>query len=295
MPLKICIVRKSQLITIALSALLVLGLFFFGRTVPKKNTTKIAAVKHGPGDGHNHSNETVSIDTILVLAKKNLDEGQVVRLKTLENRIETEAVKDQQLHVYHQLARFWADSAHIFEPYAWYTAEASRLENSEKSLTFAARLFLENLQEDEVADRRRWKALQAKDLFERSLSINPDNDSTKVGLGACYLFGGISDMPMEGIGKIREVVTKDSTNVYAQMMLAKGSILSGQYDKAATRLELISKLTPADLDANLMLADVYERMGQKQKAAGSYQKSLALAKDKMLKEAIAKRLSELKN
>ena len=52
---------------------------------------------------------------------------------------------------------------------------------------------------------------------------------SKVGLGACYLFGNISANPMEGIGKIREVVEKDSTNIYAQMILAKGSMMSGQY------------------------------------------------------------------
>lgn len=50
--------------------------------------------------------------------------------------------------------------------------------------------------------------MQAKDLFERSLTINPANDSAKIGLGACYLFGEISPTPMEGILKIREVAEK---------------------------------------------------------------------------------------
>ena len=54
-------------------------------------------------------------------------------------------VKDQQIRVYHQLANFWRDSGRLFEPYAYYMAEAAKLENSEKSLTFAARLFLDNL------------------------------------------------------------------------------------------------------------------------------------------------------
>jgi tetratricopeptide (TPR) repeat protein len=289
-------VNKPQWITVAAAIALTAGLYLFGRTGPSKSSAKKeTAAQHSADDGHNHAvAETISVDTILALAKQNLNAEQVVRINTLENSITRGAVKEQQLHVYHQLARFWADSAHIFEPYAWYNAEAARLENSEKNLTFAARLFLANLQEDEVVERRRWKALQAKDLFERSLTINPDNDSAKVGLGACYLFGGISEMPMEGILKIREVVAKDSTNVYAQTMLAKGAIISGQYDKAAERLELVNKLEPGDIDAVLMLADVYERMGQKQKAISWYQKSLALAKEKELKSAIEKRIAELK-
>ncbi len=252
-------------------------------------------MEHSPDDGHDHSADMspISIDTILNLAKKQLTTDQIIRLNTLENSISRGDIKDQQLHVYHQLARFWADSAHVFEPYAWYTAEAARLENSEKKLTFAARLFLDNLQNDEVVQRRQWKALQAKDLYERSLKINPGNDSAKVGLGASYLLGNISTTPMEGILKIREVVEKDSTNLYAQMMLVKGSLISGQYDKAISRLETVNRIKPGDIDAMLLLAEVYERMGEKKKAINWYQLCLPLTSEPALKLAIEKRIKDL--
>ena len=237
----------------------------------------------------------ISSDTILVLSKKQLTPEQVVRLNTMENSISRGDVKEQQLKVYHQLAHFWADSAVIFEPYAWYEAEAARLENSEKTLTFAARLFLENLQNDEIMQRRKWKALQAKDLFERSLKINPDNDSAKVGLGACYLFGNISATPMEGILKIREVAEKDSTNIYAQIMLAKGSLISGQYDKAISRLQTVNRLEPGNPEAILLLADVYERTGDKANALSWYQKSLQYIKRQDARKEIEKRIEELRS
>jgi tetratricopeptide (TPR) repeat protein len=227
------------------------------------------------------------------MAKTQLNPEQIVRLNTLENSISRGNVKDQQLHVYHQLARFWSDSAHIFEPFAWYEAEAARLENSEKSLTFAARLFLENLQNDQVAERKLWKALQAKDLFERSLMINPDNDSAKVGLGACYLFGNISATPMEGILKIREVVEKDSTNIYAQMMLIRGSMISGQYDKAINRLQIVNRLEPFNVEALLLLADIYERTGEKANAVIWYRKSLPFVKQQEIRAEIGERIREL--
>ncbi len=286
--------KKPQWITISIAALLTAGIFVFGRTVPKKKT--IAAIEHSPNDGHDHSNvqPAVSIDTILNMAKKQLTTEQVVRINTLENSITRGDVKDQQLHVYHQLARFWVDSAHIFEPYAWYNAEAARLENSEKNLTFAAQLFLDNLQNDDVEQRRKWKAIQAKDLFERSLKINPDNDSAKVGIGACYLFGNISAAPMEGILKIRQVVEKDSTNLYAQMMLVKGSLLSGQYDKAISRLETVNRIKPDDLDSKLLLGEVYERLKNNKMAVSWYQQCLPFVKEAELKVAIEKRIAELK-
>lgn len=238
---------------------------------------------------------TLTIDTFLAVASKQLTPDQVLRITALQNSVIRGDVKDQQLHVYHQLAAFWRDTGNAFEPYAWYTAEAARLENSQKSLTFAAQQFLDNLQEDNVSERRKWKALQAKDLFERSLKLSPDNDSAKIGLGACYLFGGISATPMEGIMKIREVAEKDSTNAYAQLMLGKGSMLSGQYDKAIGRFEAVCRLQPGNLDAALLLADVYDQTGNKTEAIKWYNKCLKLSTNENLKKALINRISELQH
>ena len=279
--------RRPQWITITVAICLVAGIYIYGRTVPHKNPGRKQT------GGPQAKSPVFSADTILALAKKRLSPEQVVRLNTLENSISRGDVKEQQLHVYHQLAGFWYDSANAFEPYAWYTAEAARLENSEKTLTFAARLFLDNLQNDNLIQRRQWKALQAKDLFERCLKINPDNDSAKVGLGASYLFGNISDTPMEGILKIREVAERDSTNIYAQLMLARGSLISGQYDKAISRLQTISRLQADNVEAILLLADVYERIGDKANAIYWYKKSLQYIKLQDARKAIGKRIEEL--
>lgn len=284
--------KKPQLITIAIALLLTAAIYFFVRTTPKKKTVA-ATGQHGPADGHNHDS-TVTTDTILAMAKKQLSPEQMVRISTLENSISRGDVKDQQIHIYHQLANFWADSAHIFEPYAWYTAEAARLENSEKSLTFAAQQFLDNLQADEVPERRKWKALQAKDLFERSLQLNPANDSAKIGLGAAYLYGGISASPMEGILKIREVAEKDSTNIYAQMTLGKASLMSGQYEKAIDRFQAVIRQQPSNLDAILLMAEIYERTGDKKMAINWYQKSLLTTNRPEIKKAIEQRIEDLK-
>jgi tetratricopeptide (TPR) repeat protein len=281
-------VKKPQWITVATAIFLVVIIYFFGRTTPLKEN----AASH---DDHTHATSSNNLtDTILNMAKTQITPEQVIRITTLENSISRGAVKDQQLKVYHQLAHFWSDSANIFLPYAWYQAEAARLENSEKSLTFAARLFLDNLERERIPEFKRWEALQAKDLFERSLKINPDNDSAKVGLGACYLFGNISDMPMEGITKIREVLDKDSTNVYAQLMMAKALLVSGQNDKAIVRLETINRLEPANLEVVLMLADTYEKVNDKKAAIKWYEKSITLITREDMKKAVEKRIEELK-
>jgi len=281
-------VKRTQWLLAGGTLLLVFLIVTFGNFVPEKKATTPSAAAMGP----NATSPAISIDTILALAVSQLTEAQKISFSNLKDKKVTDEAG--QLAVYHDLAHFWRDTIGIFEPYAWYEAEAARLEKSEKSLTFAARLFLDNLQSDENPTRRQWKALQAKDLFERSLNINPNNDSARVGLGACYLFGNVSTNPMEGIAKIREVLAKDSTNLYAQLMLVRGSLLSGQYDKGISRLNTVLTLSPDNVEATLLMADLQERTGNKKLAIDWYQKSIALIPSEEIKAAIRDRINELK-
>ena len=283
--------KKAQWITVSVSFLLVIGLY--AATQPRlfgERKVKTSDDGHGhdePAEGH------LTADSIVYYAKQNLTEGQVTRLTQLENSVTRGDVADQKLHVYHQLAAFWRDSARIFAPFAFYTAEAARLENSEKSLTFAAHLFLNNLSFEESQRLKQWEATEAKDLFERSLKLNSDNDSSKVGLGATILYGG-TGMPMEGIQMIRSVVEKDSTNTFAQMTLAKASLMSGQLDKALERLNTVVRLEPGNLEAVLLMAEVKERSGDKAEAIRWYQKSLEMLPNKDFRQEVEKRITELK-
>ena len=282
--------KRQQWIFAGIALLLTIGLYavtqdrLFGYHPKKASSTD-------PHEGHAH--EEFSVDTILFKAKATLNPEQLTRINFLESSISRGDVQDQRTHVFHQLARFWRDTARIFEPYAWYTAEAARLENSENSLTFAAHLFLNNLKLEEDEELKHWKALQAKDLFERSLKINSTNDSATVGLGATYIYGGISSNPMEGILKIREVAEKDPSDVYAQMTLGQASLMSGQVDKAIERFEQVAKIQPSNLEATLSLADIYERRGDKKTAIDWYKKSLPHIQIPAIKAEVEKRINEL--
>ncbi len=276
--------KKSQLIAIIVSIVSIAILFFFGKTGLTANDKILPAQPN---------TSELTIDTILHHAKEQLRPEQVTWLEILEKSVIRGDVKKQELEVYHQLAHFWKDSAKIFEPYAWYEAEAARLELSEKTLTFAAHLFLDNLRVEENPQLKKWKALQAKDLFERSLKVNDKNDSSHVGLGACYIFGNIADNPMAGIQKILQVVDRDSTNIFAQMTLWHGSIISGQYDKAIDRFEKVNRLEPDNLEALLMLAEVHERKADKISASAWYKKAVPLVKNPELKNELLNRIQNL--
>jgi tetratricopeptide (TPR) repeat protein len=291
--------KKPQWITLSIAVLLVIGLFaatqgsLFGNKKGKK-APHAPATAASP-DEHNHG---LTTDSILYYAKQNLPQAQAARLTFLENSIVRGNVAEQKLHLMHQLAKYWSDSARAFTPMAWYpyayyTAEAARLENSEKSLSFAAHLFLAALAREEAHQVKDWEADQAKDLFERSLKLNPQNDSAKVGLGATILYSG-HGAPMTGIAMIREVAERDPKHVFAQLTLGEASLMSGQLDKAIERFKTVVQLQPENLQAAVLLADTYERMHKKEEAIQAYQKALPHITIPEMKKEVEKRINDLK-
>jgi len=289
--------KKPQWITLSIAVLLVIGLFaatqgtFFGEK-KRKALAPAAATSEPHKDG-------LSTDSILYYAKQNLPQAQVAQLTSLENSIIRGDVAEQKLHLMHQLAKYWSDSAKAFTPMAWYpyayyTAEAARLENSQNSLSFAAHLFLAALSREEAHQMKHWEADQAKDLFERSLKLDPQNDSAKVGLGATILYGELGS-PMTGIAMIREVAERNPNNVFAQLTLGEASLMSGQLDKAVERFKAVVQQQPDNLQAAVLLADTYERMNKKEEAAQAYQKALPYVTIPEMKKEVEKRINDLKN
>ncbi len=255
--------KKQQIILVAGAIALLSVIFLFGRTVPPK--------KAAPENQTAAETAAFDIEQVLEASKARLTPEQQGRIAQLESAVVRGNVKEQQAAVYRQLAAFYRDTAHLLLPFAYYTGEAAKLENSEKSLTFAAHFFLENARKQQDQGMRKWMATESKGLFEQALVLDPGNDSLKVGLGACYLFGNIVANPMEGILMIREVAERDPSNMYAQYMLGMGGLMSGQLDRAIERFETVLGGEPENVEVKLLLAETFERKGDKNGAIRWYE------------------------
>jgi tetratricopeptide (TPR) repeat protein len=279
--------KKQQILLVGGAIALLVIIYFFGNNIPPIEKKPAAAEAH-------QEEAPLDINTILSASKRQLTPEQSAFVSRLESAVVRGNVKDQQISVYKQLAAFWKDTAHLLLPYSYYTAEAAKLENSEKSLTFAAQFFAGNMRRQQEPALKKWMALQAKELFEKALEINPVSDSLKIGLGSCYLFGNISENPMQGISLIREVVARDSTNMYAQFMLGMGGLVSGQLDLAIPRLLKVAKNQPENAEAVLALADAFERKKDKTNAILWYEKGKELIGDPDFIKEIDQRINLLK-
>ena len=276
--------KKQTILLTAAFTLLVL-LFIFGKTVnPNKPEIKPAAPENIA---------SLNFNEVLNNSKQALSITQKKYLEILEVNIENPE-KANKIEAFRQLAQFWKDSGRVYEPYLFYTAEAAKLENSEKSLTFAAQQFTSSLLDVADPSIQNWLATNAKVLFEKALAINPNNDSSKIGLGACYILGNVSNNPMEGILPVREIATKNPDNIYAQMILGLGGKKSGQLDKAVERFLIIVQKQPNNLAAIINLAECYELKKDKINAKIWYLKASGLINNVEIKKEIEKRINELK-
>ena len=286
--------KRQQYLVAGAGVLLLLTLYFLGQTVPpvKHMEASVGGAPMGPVA------KSIGIQDILQVATAKLTPTQLAYVTRLQNAVVRGDVKVQQIDADRQLAGFWKDSVQEgFLPYAYYTGEAAKLEKSEKSLTFAAQLFLESLRGQDNPALKSWMATNAKELFEKALELNPDNDSSKVGLGASYIFGSSADNPtevMQGIQRILEVARRDSTNMYAQFMLGLGGIESGQFDKAIDRLTNVVRHQPANIEAILLLAEVHQQKGDKEDAIKWYELAKKLIGNQDMIKEIDQRIQTLR-
>jgi len=278
---------KQQLILTIAGIILLASLFFFGRIESQKSN--FPHTEHTPA--------AFNINDFIKKAKQTFSASRLLYLSNLENSITRGDVKQQFHNNYVHLANFWKDSIKAFVPYAYYISEASKLDNSEKSLTFAARLILDSMRREENDIVRAWEAETAIVLFKKAIQLNPDNNDLRIGLGSCYVYGngmtGNAAETMKGIQELLKVVAKDSNNMKAQMILGIGGAISKQYDKAIIRLNKVVVAEPGNLEAVSWLADVYAESGDKTNAVKWYEYSKKLVNNPAYSREVDNRLKAL--
>lgn len=278
----------KRIILAGAGVLLLFTLLIFGKTETKKTEPAPAAATSIP---------EFNIQNAIKEEKQKLSPSQLIYVSNLENNISRGDVKNQSQNQYTNLANFWKDSVASFIPYAYYLSEAAKLDNSEKNLTFAARLILANMRREDSVALKSWEAETAASLFERALKLDPDNADLKVGLGSCYVYGqgmiGDPQQTMKGIQQLLDVVRKDSNNMQAQLVLGVGAVISRQYDKAVERLNKVVSFDPHNLEAVSWLADAYAGSGDKINAIKWYTQTKHLVNNPEFSKEIDERIKAL--
>src|SRR5690606_2536975 len=190
-------------------------------------------------------------------AKRNVLRSEPSQLTTLENSITRGDVRDQQVKAYESIGQFWLKKHRPLA--AHYFGLSGKLENSEKKLNFAAHLYFESFFEEQDAAMRQWMGGEAVNLYQRSLELNPDNDTVAIDLAILYIDG--LQQTMTGVQLLLNVDRKESINMPANIILGKMAVESGQLDKAIARGEKVIRLDHHNIEGHLFLGEAYKMHG----------------------------------
>jgi len=264
--------RQLTLTVLAMSALVLL--FWLGKTTSNEKVEVKATEK---------ITEKFNIQSFIDSNKKDISATLLKIIGSYEKTLTESRDNEIKINSLNSLATLYKDSVLLPEAYLYYTSSAAKLDNSEKNLTFAAQLFLNQLRGEQNELKLDWESGEAISLFEKALLINPENDDLKIGLASCFIFGkgrnGDPQQTMKGIQELLGVVRKDSSNMKAQLLLGIGGYVSGQYDKAVSRLLKVVEQQPNNIEAIAFLADTYAAKGDKTEAIKWYKLSKRLVND----------------
>lgn len=193
--------------------------------------------------------------------------------------------------VFMRLSGIWERNKQLHAA-AWYRAKAAKLENSEKSLTFAGQIFLQLMENEGSPSMAAWDAGEAISCLERSFKIDSTNEETKLALATGYIEG--TGEPMRGVQILLAITREKPDDIPANMLLGRMSIQSGQFDKAIARFETVLKQEPENKEALYFQAQAWEGKGDKKKAIELLGKCKKIVNDPGFSKEIDEHINSLK-
>ena len=250
---------KLQIIVIAISCLLFVGLYFGGDTKPEDQEVieKSRAL----------SATSTSIESILTTAKSNLSTDTSAMILSIEREYRAGSSDSSKVESLKQLASIWYKAGRA-DISGFYAEEVALVLNDESSWSIAGTTYMlgaGKASEDKIRD---FCYSNAEKAFENAISINPSNYAHKVNLALCYIENPPDGNPMKGVLMLREYNQQAPENVLVLTTLARLALQTNQIDKAIERLNTAIGLEPDNVKANCLLFEAYDRLGNKEKAAG---------------------------
>lgn len=275
---------KTKQIIVVLLVLVLIGTLLAqpikGLVDKKDNTTASQA--------ENNTNSMFTLDVVSEMSKQGVNASLVQDISALESEL-AKAEGEKKLALYAELAKKWDDLAKPI-PQGYIFQEMAQISPKFEywlSAGDAFRAGYTNLQDTALAAELTRLAIKS---YEEALALDANSLAAKTGLGAGLVVG--SNNPMAGIALLREVVAVEPKNIEANKTLGTFSMQSQQYDKAIERFKTVIEEQP-DAETYFYLAAAYVKIGLKNEAIASYQKSKELAADPSLSQYIDRQIEEL--
>lgn len=217
-------------------------------------------------------------------------------ISQLQQQVATTNNKAEKATLLVKLSKQW-EKAEYLEIAAYYLQQSAKNDSTAKNWTLAANYFSDAFRFASDSVMRQYLLSNAVESYQNALQLDSSQTETKINLAAC-LFDGYSNQPqyvMQGVTLLRSIVAADSSNFKANLLLGRMAIVSGQFDRAAKRLETALRTDPNNSEALFFLGNAYAALGKKEKAIDCYKKSKNLIKNPTFAHELEQLIKNLQN
>lgn len=246
--------QKGQIVLGLGALILVLALYFGGKTKEKKESNTTHAVPAGLSF---EQYEQSQLEKIEATAKEEYSS----LLSAIKNTGKADTAKLHHDNL--ALASFWHrqnnPALHAYYYYQAMTANKSKqtLESVADTLVYAYK----TTEDSVILNNLITFALRS---YEEAVKQDTSDVDLRLKLAEAYIQG--SQEPMKGVAILKELENKHPNDINILMSLGRLSIQSGQLDKAKERLKKILTLEPQNREAIYFLAITEAQLGHTEEA-----------------------------
>lgn len=239
--------KLTILVAIALGAIL-----FFGFSLKKPDLKQIESKRVL---NRVDNSEPVLIST----AEKKLNPDQADLIHIIKHSVEKSEDDAEKTKHLKDLSGKWFEFDYPVIS-AIYAKQIAKIEESPEAWAIAGSTSYIALRKSEGDIERKYAGESALQSFENAASLAPEDLSHKVNLALTYVEFPPQSEPMKGVLMLLDLEKDFPEDPLILKSLAQLSIKTGQYDKAAQRLEKMVELDPQDQKAWCMLVEAYRHL-----------------------------------
>lgn len=249
--------NRYQILSVAGALVLFCMLYFAFDIVPQKRKEL--------GKSRSLTLEATDFRVILNEARKKLADNALQELMVLEREVESSPADSSIIRPLEKLASFWFEKGEISLS-GHFAERIAEKANNEDRWAIAGTTYLLGGQKSKNEQEKKFCVQKAINALEMAASFNPENLEHKINLALCYVVDPPADNNMKGILQLIELNKQYPKNPSILFQLGRLAFETGQIERAITRLEEVVAVLPSHLQANCLLAEVFEKNGDSGKA-----------------------------
>lgn len=180
--------------------------------------------------------------------------------ETLESQAAHVAEDSQKVRILKEISGFWyRQQDHLLA--GMYAKQVAEMENTAESWSIAGASLAAVLKEKELDEKKLGFARnEAVESFENAISIEPKVVEHRINQALCYIEVPQQDMPMKGIQMLAGLTTSFPDSPLPPFHLARLAMQTGQYERAAERIEQALALDPKNSRFACLGVEIYKAL-----------------------------------